>query len=175
MSAQDDTALQGAIAGLEAELPAMKARLLVASTNSFDYLDLSFGEIDHRADITRRLTNARQCETGTVNLHRDDRRAEVIFQTNFGTDVPQVQYGIAGYQFDLKAREKRQQSYAAYGGYPTAHKYEPNALGVFVAATATPDSVTFNAVNLAFGDTDLLTVKVNFQACNIGPSIVTFF
>ena len=46
---------------------------------------------------------------------------------------------------------------------------EPNSIGVYVSQFATSDSVTFQAINLGFGDTDLVSVKVNYQACNIGP------
>lgn len=85
--------------------------------------------------------------------------------------MPQIVYGIGGFEFDLQARKKPLQStYGTYGGY-YGHSLEPNAVGVYVTAHATPDSVTFNTINLGFGDSDLLSVKVNYQACNIGPSV----
>ena len=121
-----------------------------------------------------------------MTLHRDDRRAEAIFQTDFKDGVPQVIYGIGGYEFDLQARAPVHQpshgshggyggygSYGSYGGGRYGHSVEPNAVGVYVTAHATPDSVTFQTINLGFGDSDLLSVKVNYQACSINAYIET--
>merc|ERR1712136_412140 len=99
----------------------------------------------------------RQCETGFVRIHRDDPRAEVILMTDFGGNVPNVQYGISGLDFDLMAQDERKRS--GYSGYG----YEPNSVGVYVRATPTSSAITFDAVNLGFGDSDLLSVKVSYQ------------
>jgi len=182
MAYQDYATFAGDLAGLEAFMPAAKKGLIVAINNEWDRVDDDADELSFDAKNVLAVEQNRLCETGTVTLHKDDRKAEAIFQTNFGTAVPQVLYGISGYQFDLRARGVSHyggQTFGGYGGYggysqgPSyggyGYHYEPNAIGVFVTQTSSPDSVTFEAVNMAFGDTELLTVTVSYQACNVGP------
>ena len=101
-------------------------------------------------------------EVGQVTLDAIDWRAEYSYQSTF-RNVPQVLWGLCGYDFDLDTREDPM----SFGyGYPTK---EPNAIGVFVDAYSTKTTVTFEAYNMGFGDTSAFTSEVCFQACTIGP------
>jgi len=161
------------IAGLTAALPALRERLLHLLNSKFQDFDLLFDQAQTDAKVLLATSDSRRCETGKVTMHRDDRRAEAIFTNNFGVDTPQIIYGISGYDFDLKAgKQSHAVGYGGYGGYGGSygHSLEPNAIGVFVTANPTPDSVTFQTINLGFGQTDLLSVTISYEACSFGSA-----
>jgi len=133
----------------------------------------------HLKGISDQVHNTK-CESGTVTMHMDDRRAEVLFQKDFGHHAPQIDYGISGYQFDMQAGKHHSYSHGSgghgygYGHHGYGHGHDkpeaktPNAVGVWVAARPSPDGITFVANNLGFGDTELTSVTVSYHACNFG-------
>ena len=104
-------------------------------------------------------------ENGQVTLNGDDRKAEYQYQTCFDK-LPQVWYGLCGFNFDLNAREK-----LIYNDYNYKPKLEPNALGVRINAFSSKTALTIEAFDLSFADSAVVTVDVCFQACTIGPGI----
>jgi len=177
MASQDYATRAGDVSGLEALLFAVRKSLFVIVSNAYDKADTQADYYTYVGKQMMVIERTRLCESGTVTIFEDDRRAEAIFQTNF-VAVPQVQYGISGYQFDLRARGAHSTGHGLYGGYGYGshyggygYHYEPNAVGVYVSATPTANSVTFEAINMAFADSDLESVTVSYQACNVGPPL----
>ena len=103
-------------------------------------------------------------ETGQVTLDGGDRKAEYQYQTWFDK-LPQVLYGLCGFNFDLDAREEPENH--LYGYTPK----EPNAVGVRVNAFSSKTGLTVEAFDLGFADSTVVTVDVCFQACSIGPGL----
>ncbi|XP_076459291.1 uncharacterized protein LOC143292672 isoform X1 [Babylonia areolata] len=104
----------------------------------------------------------RMCEVGQVTIRAGENRVDYQYQTWFD-NVPQILYGLAGYNFDLDTREDP--PYYGYG-YPPK---EPEAIGVFVTAYSTKTGIVFTALDTGYGDTSLVSMDVAFQACTIGP------
>ena len=97
-----------------------------------------------------------------MSLSAEDGKAAYTYQTTFA-QVPQVIWGLCGFDFDLNHRN----TYAHYGyGYPPE---EPNAIGIRTTAYSSKTSVIIEGLDLSFGDTFANSVDICFQACSIGP------
>ena len=97
-----------------------------------------------------------------MRLSKYTPQAEYTYQTAF-TQVPQVVWGLCGFDFDLDRRDAP----VSYGyGYPPE---EPNAIGVRTTAYSSKTTAIISGIDLAFGDTEAITADVCFQACSIGP------
>lgn len=175
---------EGVVKGLEEKLVIAQHRLEDYTETSYGKVKRLIAELQHSQENLKTEVDRQKCETGSVHIHRDDHHSTVFFKTDFGTESPRVLYGIAGYTFNLKSRSKpyryhpsNYHDYGYYGGVYGGHNpdvhggfLEPNALGVFVQATPSSDGIVFQIINMAFGDSDLVSVKVNYQACNVGSS-----
>ena len=95
-----------------------------------------------------------------MRLPNGNGRVAYTYQTAF-TQVPQVVWGLCGFNFDLDHRV------AKYGyGYSPE---EPNAIGIRTIAYSSKTTATIESIDLSFGDTAAVYVDVCFQACSIGP------
>ena len=111
-------------------------------------------------------------------MDADDLKVEYQYQTCFDK-VPQVLYGLCGFNFELYARDDHQSSSYGFGkgfGYGFSHGYgyaprKPNALGVRLNAFSSKIGLTIEAFDLSFADSAVVTVDVCFQACTIGPGL----
>ena len=97
-----------------------------------------------------------------MRLSENNPKTEYTYQTAF-TQVPQVVWGLCGFNFDLDHRD----AHVKYGyGYPPE---EPNAIGLRTTAYSSKTTVTIEGHDLSFGDTATDYINVCFQACSIGP------
>ena len=97
-----------------------------------------------------------------MRLPNGNGRVAYTYQTAF-TQVPQVVWGLCGFNFDLDHRDAP----LSYGyGYPPE---EPNAIGIRTTAYSSKTTVTIEGLDLSFGDTNAISVDICFQACSIGP------
>ena len=106
-------------------------------------------------------------ESGQVTLDGDDRKVEHQYQTWFDS-VPQVTYGLCGFNFDLDAKQDPVSHGNGYGGHRSPPK-EPNAVGIRINAFSSKVGLTVEGFDFSFGDTYAATADVCFQACSIGP------
>ncbi|KAL8599453.1 hypothetical protein ACOMHN_066757 [Nucella lapillus] len=171
---------EGLIAGLLDSVRDLKEKLLQVMTNQYGLMDTKIEGGKDYLNIIKDKETDRMCEVGQVTLDVDDRKAEYLFQTGFQY-VPQLLYSICGYNFDLNAIEDPKhgyrRTYGSYGGYRggdgDGYGYSrppPDTLGVTVTGSmVSKTGVTFEAVDLSFGDMTLQTVDVCFQACSVGP------
>ena len=97
-----------------------------------------------------------------MRLSEGNERVAYTYQTAF-TQVPQVIWGLCGFNFDLDHRTP----HLKYGyGYPPE---EPNAIGVRTIAYSSKTTAIIKSIDLSFGDTAADFIDVCFQACSIGP------
>nr|KAG5699924.1 hypothetical protein BaRGS_018223 [Batillaria attramentaria] len=157
-----DTDQDGSVANLHLAVKDFKAKLFLVLLNEFELFSDKVEVTSGKLEDTKEREAARMCETGTVTLKADDRRAEYVFQSTFDSQ-PGVLYSITGAEVDLDIREE----HYAYGILHKPHLI--NAVGVIVLAYSTPESVTFEAYDLSTGDSAKLSVDVDFQVCSIGP------
>ncbi|KAK7480661.1 hypothetical protein BaRGS_00028133 [Batillaria attramentaria] len=161
----EDAQQDSTIARLACAVRKVKDKLLTILDNQMRLFRNDVEVANGQLDSVRAAEKSRMCETGDVTLDKDSPRSEVIFQTDFGRKIPQLLYSITGYEFHLTNKKPSPFSYF--------HQREPNALGTFVSAVTSPDAATFESFDLSFGATELLSVKVGWQACSIGPGMMT--
>ncbi|PVD32248.1 hypothetical protein C0Q70_07681 [Pomacea canaliculata] len=165
------------IASLLAAVQNLKTKLISITKSRFAFLDNDIQKVVGLFNSTRDLETSRMCETGVTTLTADDRRNTVVFNTDFGGQVPQIDYGIVG----IKNKFVGEQSfkyppsgkpydpkYPPYGSSPYNDR-EPGSLGDLVAALPTPESITLQLVDGAFNNAKTVSVDVAWQVCSVGP------
>ncbi|XP_025089668.1 uncharacterized protein LOC112561402 [Pomacea canaliculata] len=110
------------IASLLAAVQNLKTKLISVETNRFTVLDNEIQKVVGLFNSARDLETSRMCETGVTTLTADDRRNTVVFNTDFGGQVPQIEYGISGIKSQFVGEEPSK--YPPYGK-PYDPKYPP--------------------------------------------------
>ncbi|XP_025091503.1 uncharacterized protein LOC112562440 [Pomacea canaliculata] len=171
------------ISSLLAAVQNLKTQLTVISKMKFTVLDKEIEKLVGQLSSIQDLTSFESCETGVTTLTADDRRSTVVFNTDFGGNVPQIQYGITGFKSKFVGEKPSKSFQYGYGyGYGNAYdpRYpqygspsysvgEPGTLGDIVLALATPESITLQLSNLGFNVAESVSVEVAWQACFMGP------
>ncbi|XP_025089666.1 uncharacterized protein LOC112561401 [Pomacea canaliculata] len=110
------------IASLLAAVQNLKTKLISIETSKFKALDNEIQKVVGQFVSTSDLETSRMCETGVTTLTADDRRNTVVFNTDFGGQVPQIEYGISGIKSRFVGEEPSK--YNPYGK-PYDPKYPP--------------------------------------------------
>nr|KAG5694792.1 hypothetical protein BaRGS_019169 [Batillaria attramentaria] len=110
-----DVEQDGDVGNLHVAVKDFKSKLFVVLGNEFelftDKVEVTAGKLAG----TKGRERSRMCETGTVTLKADDRKAEYVFQSTF-SEVPGVIYSITGLNWNLDARDVQQ--HFGYGPPP---------------------------------------------------------
>ncbi|KAL8599450.1 hypothetical protein ACOMHN_066754 [Nucella lapillus] len=148
----------------DAALASLGVQIRIVKKELYDLAILTFKQATNNAET---LKDASKSVLDLTLNKRYDKRATALFQTTFNEDTPNLMWGIAGYTFNLNVRDEKEPDYPPYGGGYSHYHPDPNAVGLLVMGDASPEGVTFHVNNMAFGDSDLVAVKVNYQACNL--------